>query len=91
MSPTKCCGKLVEVGSILHVRCVLAWGRGQWWNDLEVYLMADGVDTCKVGYLSKDFCGEADYLDNKYIRVNATSVLLKLNACDIFGNFSFNI
>ena len=24
---------------------------------------------CKVGYLSKDFCEEADYLHNKYIRV----------------------
>ena len=32
--------------------------------------MVDGVDTCKVVYLSKDFCGEADYLDNKYIRVD---------------------
>ena len=24
---------------------------------------------CAVGYLSKDFCEEADYLHNKYIRV----------------------
>jgi hypothetical protein len=32
--------------------------------------VVDGVDTCKVGYLSKEFCGEADYLDNKYIRVD---------------------
>ena len=31
--------------------------------------MVDGIDTCKVGYLSKDFCEEADYLHNKYIRV----------------------
>jgi len=30
----------------------------------------DGVETCKVGYLSKEFCGEADYLDNKYIMVD---------------------
>jgi hypothetical protein len=52
------------------VHCVPCWRRGQWWNDLEVYLVVDGVDTCKVGYLSKEFCGEADYLDNKYIRVD---------------------
>ena len=65
----ECCGKWVVVGSILHVQCVQAWRRGQWWNDLEVYLVVDGIKTCKVGYLSKDFCEEADYLHNKYIRV----------------------
>ena len=54
----------------MHVHCVPCWRRGQWWNDLEVYLVVDGVDTCKVGYLSKEFCGEAAYLDNKYIRVD---------------------
>jgi len=54
----------------LHVHCAPCWRKGQWWNDLEVYLVVDGVDTCKVGYLSKEFCGEADYLDNKYIRVD---------------------
>ena len=32
--------------------------------------MVDAVDTCKVGYLPKDFCGEADYLDNECIRVD---------------------
>ena len=30
--------------------------------------MVDGVDKCKVGHLSKEFCWEADYLDNKYTR-----------------------
>ena len=54
----------------MHVHCAPCWRKGQWWNDLEVYLVVDGVDTCKVGYLSKEFCGEADYLDNKYIRVD---------------------
>ena len=54
----------------MHVHCVPCWRRGQWWNDYEVYLVVDGVDTCKVGYLSKEFCGEADYLDNKNIRVD---------------------
>ena len=29
----------------------------------------DGIKACKVGYLSKHFCEEADYLHNKYIRV----------------------
>jgi hypothetical protein len=37
---------------------------------LEVYLVVDGVETCKVGYLSKECCGEADYLDNKHIMVD---------------------
>ena len=55
----------MEVGSILHVQCVPLWRKGQWWNDLEVYLVVDGIDTCKVGYLSKDICEEVDYLHNK--------------------------
>ena len=54
----------------MHVHCVPCWRKGQWWNDLEVYLVVDGVETCKVGYLSKEFCGEAVYLDNKYIMVD---------------------
>ena len=54
----------------MHVHCVPCWRRGQWWNDLDVYLVVDGVDTCKVGYLPKELCGEADYLDIKYIRVD---------------------
>ena len=37
------------------------WG-SIWW--------VDGVETCKVGYLSKEICAEADYLDNKYIMVD---------------------
>ncbi len=65
----ECCGKWVEVGSILHVQCVPAWRRGQWWNDLEVYLVVDSIDTSKVGYLSKDFCVKADQFHNEYIRV----------------------
>ena len=54
----------------MNVHCVPCWRKGQWWHDLEVYLVVDGVETCKVGYLSKEFCGEADYLDNKYIMVD---------------------
>ena len=54
----------------MHVHCDPCWRKGQWWNNLEVYLVVDDVETCKVRYLSKDFCGEADYLDNKYIMVD---------------------
>ena len=42
----------MEVGSILHVQCVPAW-RGQWWNDLEVYLVVDGIATGKVDICQK--------------------------------------
>ena len=31
--------------------------------------MVDGIDTCKVGYLSKDFCEESDYFHIENIRV----------------------
>ena len=33
--------------------------------------MVGGVDTCIVGYLSTEFCGDADNLDKKYIRIDA--------------------
>ena len=59
----ECCDSFVEFGSILHVHCAPAWRWGKLWNDLEVYMVFEGVDTCKVGYLAKEFVEEADALD----------------------------
>jgi len=42
----------VENGWI-KVHCVQAWRRGQFHNDLEVYVVVDGVNTCKSGCLTK--------------------------------------
>ena len=56
----ECCGQFAEVGSILHVHSLPAWMWGKLWNDLEVYMVSDGVDTCNVGDFANEFVEEAD-------------------------------
>ena len=64
-----CCGKLVEIGNILHVHRVSSIKWGQVIDSLEVYLVVDGIDTCKCRYLGKEHAGDANVLDDKYVRV----------------------
>ena len=63
------CGKVVEVGSVLHIRLVPAWRRGRWVDDLVVYFFIKGVDICKVVFLAKEHEADAALLDGKFIRV----------------------
>ena len=63
------CGKWVENGTVVRVHCVQAWRGGQYHNDLEVYVVVDGVNTCKVGYLAKEHEPEAHNIDGRFLRV----------------------
>ncbi len=38
-------------------------------NDIEVYLVVRGEDTCKVGFVAKEHSNEAEVLDNKFVKV----------------------
>ena len=63
------CGECVTIGSILHLHCVPDWRRGRLVNDIEVYLVVGGEDTCKVGFVAKEHSNEAEVLDNKFVKV----------------------
>ena len=63
------CGKWAENGTVVRVHCVQAWRRGHYHNDLEVYVVVDGVNTCKVGYLAKEHATEAHNIDGQFLRV----------------------
>lgn len=34
-------------------------------NDFEIYLVTGAEDTCKVGFVTKEHCSEAELLDSK--------------------------
>ncbi len=63
------CGIWVEIGSVVRVSCVQVWRRGRYHNDLEVYFVEDGLNTCKVGYLAKQHEVESHELDGQMLQV----------------------
>lgn len=49
--------------SSLH--CVPIWRRQTLVNDFEIYFVTGAEDICKVGFVAKEHCSEAELLDSK--------------------------
>jgi hypothetical protein len=65
-----CCGMQLQVGSKVHFRPErLIYHEGQEEDVLTVYVVGDGIMTCKVGFLPQHLAVRADAYDGLYARI----------------------